>query len=258
MTVTGPDVGLAAVRLSLGPATLVTVTRDHVALRTPSRPDFWDGNMIQLLSRPDDLRPWAARYRSGIGATVGVQRMRVMWPDADLDGRAPAGVEELDVNIESMRLSTLESLVDVEPASVDLSAASTDKDWHAHSVLPRHDAPEVTQEFWTWRSREVRANVLAGRADVWLARKAGIPIARASIVYDRQGLAAVDDVATHPVYRGAGVATTLVHHAVRSHLDRRPGDTMVVLAEPFSAGERVYRRLGFRPGSLVVQADRPL
>jgi GNAT superfamily N-acetyltransferase len=257
MTARGPDIGLAVVRMGNGPSTLVTVTRDHVLLRTPSRPDFWDGNLIQVLSQPDDLRPWVKRFEASIGALPGVQRIRILWPADELDGPAPDGVEELNLVLNPMRLSVLDTLADIAPADIELVTATTDAHWHAHSVLARHDVPEVPHEFWAWRSGEVRAICEHGHGTVWLARKAGLPVGRVTLLCDGMGLAAVDDVVTHPVYRRAGVATTLVHHAIRVHLAEHAEDAVVLLADPFSAAERLYGRLGFVPGPAIVQADRP-
>ncbi|MDX1511448.1 MAG: GNAT family N-acetyltransferase [Nitriliruptorales bacterium] len=256
--VEGPDVGLAAMRLALGPSTLVTVTSDHLLIRTPSRPDYWDGNAIQLLAQPVDVRPWTARFRATVGALPGIERLRLLWPADGLDGPAPAGVAEEDLALEPLRLMRLDDLADIEAVAIEIVEAHSDKDWHAAAVLLRHDLTEVPHEFWDWQTTEIRAVCERGHGTTWIARRHGIPVGRVTLLHDQLGLGALDAVGTHPVYRRAGVATTLVHHAIRAHLDARPADRVVLLTEPYSDGERLYRRLGFEAVGAVIQADRRL
>lgn len=244
--------------MPLGPATLVTVAADHLLLRTPSRPDCWDGNAIHLLAPPEDVRPWVRRFTSTVGAIPGVERVRLLWPGEDLDGPAPAGVAEEDMAMHPMVLMRLGELQQIEAADIEIVRAETDKDWHAAAVLLRHETLDVPHDFWDWMTGQVRAVCESGHGATWIARRHGIPIGRTTVVHDGRGLAALDAVGTHPVYRAAGVATTLVHHSITAHLRDHPGDSVVLLTDPYSAGERLYRRLGFTGDGVVVQADRAL
>jgi hypothetical protein len=56
--------GLAVSRAGTSPRTLVTYARDHVSVRTPSRPDFRDGNTIDLeaVPAPGGLAAWVDRF----------------------------------------------------------------------------------------------------------------------------------------------------------------------------------------------------
>ncbi|MEX0650420.1 MAG: hypothetical protein WD186_00120, partial [Actinomycetota bacterium] len=72
--------GLAVSRAGMSPRTLVTYARDHVSVRTPSRPDFRDGNTIDLeaVPAPADLVAWTGRFAETIG-TFGATHVQLRW-----------------------------------------------------------------------------------------------------------------------------------------------------------------------------------
>lgn len=277
--------GLAVMRVSLSGRSLVTYARDHVTVRTPSRPDFRDGNTLDLLEAPapDALPRWVQRFEETIG-TLGADVVRVRWeiplasdppggvpvPDADL--AAAAAAEGL--SLEPTTVLLLDDLV--EPAAAPVAVAPvpppsvidpqpTDRRWHAATVLYRYDGeddgdPDTwrswDEEFVAWSVDIQRELATGGRAQVWVAQRHGAPVGRATLVHDRQGLAAVEDVIVHPVHRGIGVAASLVHTAVAAQRHLEPGIRVGLGADPGSRAERVYRRLGFVPHATVWTASR--
>jgi GNAT superfamily N-acetyltransferase len=276
--------GLAVVRASLSGRTLVTYARDHVTVRTPSKPDFYDGNTIDLLAppAPSDLSGWVDRFRDTIGH-LGVREVRLRWeeplaPDAPAEPPAPdaamadaAGALRLELSPVTVLL--LDRLVGVPPsAGVELSAvpppsaeagAGVDRSWHAATVLYRYESGDKPadwrdwdqDEFVAWSVDVQRELAVSGRAAVWLAVRHGTPAGRLTLFHDRQGLAVVEDVIVHPVHRRRGIASALTHRAVVSHLADRPDDRVGIGADPGSSADRLYRRLGFRPHATVWTAS---
>lgn len=277
--------GLAVCRAGLPAVTLVTYTRQHVAVRTPSRPDLLAGNCLDLLEPPAPAQlPGAlARFDEAVG-TLGAPRRCLRWEVAR-PADAPLEVPTLDPAVaEALASHGLEptaatvlllgSLAPVHaPGGTDLVPISppggvpggpVDRRWHAASVLHRYrqgETPEqwrsVDTEAIAWRVEQERAAAVADRAQVWIALRHGGPVARLTLVHDRQGLVALEDVVTHPAHRGRGIAGALVHMAVDAHLQAFPGHRVGAVVPAGGRLEQAVRRLGFFPHATVWSATSP-
>jgi len=274
--------GLAVDRVGLSARTLVTYARDHVTVRTPSRPDFRDGNTIDLLRQPTaaELPGWIDRFGETIGF-LGAQHVQIRWetplsPDAPAGEVAPdpvlaAALRERGFELSSDTVLLLDELVPpTRPAEAELIAIEApsavpggpiDRRWHAATVLYRYsegetpdDWRDVDTDFTDWSVDVQRELATAERAQVWIAVRHGGPVARLTMVHDRQGLAAVQDVVVHPVHRRAGIASALTHRAIAHHLEVHPDDRVGIGAEPGGPADHLYRRLGFRPHATLWSA----
>lgn len=275
--------GLAVDRIGLSGRTLVTYARDHVTVRTPSRPDFRDGNTIDLLTPPPpgELPGWIDRFVDTIGI-MGAQHVQIRW-ETPLAPDAPAGeiepdpalavaVRERGFALSSDTVLLLDELVaprEVMAELIPIEAPSAvpggpiDRRWHAATVLYRYFEGETpddwrawNQEFTAWSVDVQRELTTAERAQVWIAARHGGPVARLTLVHDRQGLAVVQDVVVHPVHRRAGIASALTHRAIAHHLEVHPGSRVGIGAQPGSGADHLYRLLGFRPHATLWTALR--
>lgn len=276
--------GLAVQRIGLSGRSLVTYARDHVAVRTPSRADFRDGNTLDLLAppAPEDLAGWVERFRDTIGV-LGAAHVQLRW-EQPLPGDAPpepplsdpavaAALRTQGFDLVPTTVMLLGRLVaPAAPGGVELipveapsavPGGAVDRRWHAATVLYRYEdgqTPdewrEVDQGFTDWSVDVQRELTTAGRCQVWVAMRHGTPVGRLSMLHDRQGLAAVEDVIVHPVHRRRGIASALTHRAVAHHLDADAQARVGIGAEPGSGADRLYRRLGFRPHATVWTAVR--
>jgi aminoglycoside phosphotransferase (APT) family kinase protein/GNAT superfamily N-acetyltransferase len=275
--------GLALERTGLSGRTLVTYARDHVTVRTPSRPDFRAGNSLDLLAppSPDALPGWIDRFDATIGM-LGVRHVQLRWEEP-LPSDAPAEQPRLDpglddalraagFDVSAVTMLLLDELRPAPVADADLvpvappsaiPGGAVDRRWHAATVLYRYETGTTPDEwrawdedFVAWSVEVQRELALDERAQVWLAVRHGGPVGRLTVLHDRQRLAVVEDVIVHPAHRRRGIASALTHRAVSTHLAAVPGSRVGVGAEPGSSAERLYRRLGFRPHAAVWTARR--
>jgi hypothetical protein len=139
-----------------------------------------------------------------------------------------------------------------------------DRRWHAATVLYRYESGddpedwrEVDEGFVAWSVDVQRELTTDGRAQVWLAMRHGGPVGRLTLAHDRQGLAVIEDVIVHPVHRRLGHRVRVDGHTAVDPpprgASRQPDRHRGRARQP---GDRLYRRLGFRPHATVWTALR--
>lgn len=251
--------GLAAQRLGLGPATLQTTVHDHVALRTPERPDHWRGNALHLFAPPADPAAALVRFDRTIGHVPGVRRRVVAWEtEGTADDPGVALPHGLEVSSRQVGVLPAEAAVDPPsiPADVSLVRAGTPGQWAGAKVLYLQTDWVGDEPFWRWLVDQQRQVVEAGGGIVLVAYRFGVPVGRAGLFVAREDtaavgdrLAAVEDVVVHPLHRGRGVGTALVLAATDVARRLLPEVRVVGRAAPRSPAADWLARLGFVPTS---------
>ncbi len=271
-------IGLAAERLGHGPDVLVTTASDHVALRTPTRPDHFSGNALHLYEPPGAVGPWLTRHARTVGTIPGVERAVVAWEvPHDLAGRDPraavpgdlpdgAGIDlvstlvwrpDLDPADPGARAGALADLDVRDPSALDIRSGADERVLAGARALYLQAGWGDDVAYWRWHVAQQLDLLVARRCDIWVAFVGGIPATRASLMHDRRGLAIVEDVVTHPLHRGKGLASAMVVHTIAHHLAGHPGHTITIRAEAAGAARRVWERLGFTTVATDVMVSLP-
>lgn len=232
--------GLVALRTSLPPSALITTVRDHAVIRTPERPDFLDGNVLDLAEPPDvaAVDRWVARAVDQATA-VRSPHVRIRWEEPlvrDAPARAPdpSGLMTVSFAAHGFVVDALTVLRLDDAASTDASDApgahgasdgpfappgvtihpplaadgdaTVDRQWHAVGVLHRYDAGDTPAEWRGW-DEEGAAWWLAVMRDHVRRGRARVWLASA------QGMP-IATVALVDDRRGASVVEDLVVHPV--------------------------------------------
>lgn len=264
---------LRALRLTLDPGTVAAPLDELTVVRTPTRPDFREGNALHLRDAPTAgdvsrlLRAWDERF----GSAPGVEHLRIRWVepagDRDLSAlRDAAAAQDLQVDLStSMELGSL--VQGAGPADVLIAPAADRRQWHGATVLFRHTDWGGDEQFWRETMAGRRQLQQEGRSVTYLATRWGIPVGTATLFWDpladvgpdHAGLAVVDDVVVHPVHRGIGIGSALVRTALSRHLDGHPRARVLLHTDDAMP---LYEALGFRRegrlGGLACAAGAPL
>lgn len=248
-------IGLAARRVALGPATLVTHTPYHAALRTPSRPTFGPGNALHLHQPPEELGRWSDAFDRVVGVLPGVAERRLAWELGEVDTDAvdvgPAAGTDHDLAV-VLRLDGESDSIAV-PRDVELLRVGDDEHRLAGArTLYLQGGWGTDVDAFRWLATQEHDIARSGRGSLWVGYRYGIPVVRLGVFHDLRDLAVVDGVVVHPLYRGQGLATAVVGQAVDAV--RAELDGVVVVTTPPSGSPLVgiAERLGFRRAGHVV------
>lgn len=254
--------GLAAERVALGPATLITHTPYHAALRTPSQGRWGRGNTMHLFEPPTSLGRWFDAFDRTIGVLAGVAVRRLAW-EQPLD-RAVVVPDDVAVDDTTQQVVlVLDGESDSPPMPRDVEVRDTvtgeiatmERTESGARTLYLQGGWGTDVERFRWRSAEESNLEASDRGRRFVAYRFGIPIARIGAWHDRGGLAVLDALVVHPLCRGQGIGAALAGHAA-DHLRATLGQTSVVALAPDDAAARVAARMGMRPASRIVQVAR--
>jgi ribosomal protein S18 acetylase RimI-like enzyme len=281
--VTRRDDGLAlrALRVGVAPSALVVHLGTDVVVRTPSRPDHLDGNVVDLIAPPEAPEATAVlervrRLMEPLG--VGFVQIRFEQPvGLPMDAELRAALEVSGCLVSTERVLVLRDPVEVPGMALEIRRlalpthaegealdAVTERRWHAAAVLDRYAMGEDVPAWRTWdeegaawNRRRIRDLATLGRADVWLASRQGMPVASLVVLRDLDGIAVVEDVVVHPAHRRRGIARTLLAAALAHQQQARPDERVLLAADPDGVALSLYRSLGFVPVADVWTAIRP-
>lgn len=268
--------GLAVERVVLSSRTLVTYTRDHVVVRTPSHPHDRLGNTLDLVDVPDvDTLPmWVKRFTDTVGM-LGTTTVRLRMETPAGDGFPDEltswfATENFTVTNRTVYLAQAATPVGRVEADIrllgDLPAGHDvmqDRMWFAADVLDKYRRGDTVDEYvprddteYTETAEVLREHVVAKRARVFVAYRYGTPVGRIAATHDRQGLVVIHALVVHPVHRGKGFGTALLSAALAGYTGHTPAVRFGVSIEKDSPVAAMLERERFTPHACVMMAER--
>ena len=119
-----------------------------------------------------------------------------------------------------------------------------------HEATPQSGA---TSDFIQWRLEQRLKSAMLGNGGWWLLMNQGMPVASCGLFFDPNGLMGrFREVTTHPEWRGRGFATTLVGLLAQNFLTQGQVQELIIVSEPDSIADRIYRKLGFKAVSYQI------
>jgi len=151
----------------------------------------------------------------------------------------------------------LEGELRTRPREAQIRPVETDEDWSTLERLTRLDHEEMCRrrKVPLYAERVTREMVTARRAKAptlrfWLAREDATDCAFLSSWPGIDGVGQVENLFTHPEFRGRGIATALIACCVEDARERGAGPILIG-AEPEDTPKAMYAALGFRPTLMV-------
>ena len=259
------DVRSLAFRTDLALLTLagseVEDRTSHIVVRTPNNPGYRWGNFY-LLARPphaDEVDSVIAAYDADFPRSS----HRAFGVDGTGDQReALAPLTSVGLRIDGATVMTATSVH--PPPRPNTEAAyrplTSDDDW-AQRVEVSIAVEEETEDegylaFATQRALDDRTLCEAGHGAWWGAFVDGRLVSVMGLVNAGGGLARYQSVETHPEFRGAGLAGTLVHRVATYGFDEMGARTLVMVADPEYLAIRIYRSVGFDGTETQTQLEQ--
>ena len=216
------------------PDTSVEVTEQVIVYKTKTRPDYWFGNYIVSStpvtseSLPEIRSQWQKEFSQEAG---------ILWQIGEFQFQL--SLTELTADIELIKVK---NEVQYENA---LKIALAD-----HEATPQSGA---TSDFIQWRLEQRLKSAMLGNGGWWLLMNQGMPVASCGLFFDPNGLMGrFREVTTHPEWRGRGFATTLVGLLAQNFLTQGQVQELIIVSEPDSIADRIYRKLGFKAVSYQI------
>ena len=226
---------------------------EYIVVRTPSNPGFYWGNFLLFRDPPNenDLERWSDLFKEEITSLQPTEHMTFGWDGTDGTRRTPdtflkAGFrhdQSIVLQAPKLLTSDRESRYDVRPIT-------TADEWSAvveNQVESREATFEETgyRRFRTRSMERYRAMYEAGLG-AWFGAFDGDRVVGDLGIYSVDSIARYQSVLTNPAYRRQGIAGSLLIAAgiwARRHLNPQ---SLVIVTDPDSPAERLYRRHGFR------------
>lgn len=216
-------------------------------------PDIWVANHVQHPRAQTDAEidvMFAAIERTFVHCDHRLIMADAFTPDALIARLLSDGYAELDATIQMVLDGPL-ARVDAPPMTI--RRAEAEGDWTTLYGLMREDHGEGARSHHLDLADEITLGLVrdiqrkAGASTMYLAELDGQAVAYAAGVDCANGLGLIEDVFTLPDYRGRGVASGLVAHAIGGLRMDDPRRPIFLGAHARQKAKHLYRGLGFVP-----------
>jgi hypothetical protein len=234
---------------------LASITRrreyaGYTLVETPSRRDFYFGNLLVLAREPERAaQPAWVRLHAKLFAGTGIHRHTIVWEREGEGGDVMTLAPGLDGQLERSTVFVRNAPFEEVRSDATVRELEDEADWARAAELNEAEmdpfaAPGLVA-FARWRFGVWHDDARTGRLRMWGLWNGGEFVAFAGI-YAAGQLARFSTPVTRTSFRRRGAFRTLCATAVNATLRRRPGTQIVICAATGEAPEAIYRHLGFR------------
>ncbi|QDU32009.1 hypothetical protein KS4_00370 [Poriferisphaera corsica] len=256
------SIGLQSDLLFFNQNSIITHQPDHLIIKTPQNPTFFQGNLLIYNHPPSSthLTNWEDAANQAFSDQPLTAHRCFAW---DINPADP-----LTDPITSKAVATFESANYEYEQSIILTTNTINSPKHPNSDI--HIKPITAPAHWqavtelqidigskTYNEKLYRPFMLQRIKDwqhminnnqgIWLGAFLGNTLAADLGFFWNQSLSRFQHVETHPDHRNQGICATLVHHACQLALNQNPQTTLVMEADESYHAARIYQSLGFAP-----------
>lgn len=244
---------------SLGLRTDIALERDRsivtehdgfLAIRTPSNPGYYFGNVLIFDRAPQagDEDRWPRSFEDVFGGEAAVRHAAFAWSVDESCGPVEA-FRERGYTFEDRAVLAAQRVADVPlPADIEIRPLRSDEDWQAQLALglatrePEHDAAAYAR----FKAAQVAHHRhLSETLGVWLGAFDGDRLAGSCGIFPVDDLARYQDVAVFPEYRRRGIARRLIAGAARYALRHFASKRLIIVAAADDFPRTLYEAVGF-------------
>ena len=222
---------------------------DHVVLRTPAEPDFWDGNQVIFRDWSGDPERDEAVFRA---AFPEASHLSIQW---DREGVNQEMVESafgpsFEIFVEQVMAQTEPMPPADAPERIVLREVVSDRDWDQVTRLQTEIGAEEGMEgplfdaHLAARNENRRRQIEDGHGGWFGAFDDGVLVAGMGMFHDHR-VARYQQVETASTHRRMGICQALLRHVRLWVQEREPLAYPVIVAEADGPAGRLYGRMGF-------------
>jgi GNAT superfamily N-acetyltransferase len=227
---------------------------DFLVVRTPDDPSYYAGNALVLPAAPQvgEVAYWTRKFAAELGADPDIRHVALRWDGIHGDAGAVDELVAAGFTLDRSVVMTARAITaptvpfELRPLAPRELLVAAELEYADGEV---HD--DRFRRFLHRRAAWQQQLAERGAATFWGAFDAGALVGSLGLV-PLGAHARYQDVQTAASHRGRGIAAALLATAASV----APGHELVIVAEPGSAAERVYTRIGFHAIERVASAVR--
>lgn len=256
------SLGIESNIVALGDSAVIEEHPDRLVIRTPSEPDYWDGNKVTFRNARLGPEALIARFQADFPDAAHIS---VEWdiPDMPLSAKHEE-LESLGFSVDRSDVLACDGPPAAAPApkGVETRIIETQGDWAQVEELQFETGmedgydPVLYRSFIAGRTTMRRRQSEAGRG-AWFGAFDGALLVGDLGLMLGQGIARFQAVETRVSHRGRGICPALLRFAADWALNRVADPRFVIIADAGGMPARLYRRQGFAPVETFLGALRP-
>jgi len=225
-----------------------------VAIRTPTIPTWWWGNLLVLDAPPtlQEVSHWIDLFDTVIRIHPSTHHYLFIWEEGAMASEALEAFRERGIEYSVADVLTLGELQ--RPicynAEIELRELRGDDPLWDEVVRVNVEcfAPSLDdgryEVYATLKIGQYQSLIDSGFGK-WYAAMIGDEIAGSFGIFPSEGLYRFQEIAVREKFRKQGIASTMTYEAARQAKADHPEFTQVIVADPAGDSIRIYRALGF-------------